>query len=311
MSELSVTIFLIFLITTSASTILYLIYLEYKRAQHLSYIKRMISHNDDKEIEILEAKKKMNEETFVHKILMYVRLTGYELSIYTVVTIFVLFMTLFAALFTMFLQHWLGIVIAIPIGAFVFFSNLNGIILRRKKSFNSALAIAISVLVKMMKNGIGFEQAMQKAIDVSTSPVLKITFDRFFQEKNTIGEVEAFSNMNSYINSKELRVFALAVKIGRASGGRFSTTLEKVEQTIQYRKKMQDKVDVVTREGSIGSYIVAGISIFLYFSLNANFDGKLHMYFMESEYGRFQLLGIFLWVVLGLIVNKFITKIES
>jgi len=311
MSELSVTIFLIFLITTSASTILYLIYLEYKRAQHLSYIKRMISHNDDKEIEILEAKKKMNEETLVHKILMHVRLTGLELSIYAVVSIFVLFMTIFAALFTLFLQHWLGIVIAIPIGMFVFFSNLNGIILRRKKSFNSALAIAISVLVKMMKNGIGFEQAMQKAIDVSTSPVLKTTFDRFFQEKNTIGEIEAFANMDSYINSKELRVFALAVKIGRASGGRFSTTLEKVEQTIQYRKKMQDKVDVVTREGSIGSYIVSAISVFLYFSLNANFDGRLHTYFMESEYGRFQLLGIFLWVSLGLMVNKFITKIES
>jgi len=311
MSELTIIILLIFFITTSASTILYLIYLEYKRAQHLSYIKRMISHNDDKEVEILEAKKKMNEETITHKIIMHVKLTGFELSIYSVVMIFILFMALFATLFVLFLQHWLGILIAIPIGAFVFFSNLNGIILRRKKAFNSALAVAISVLVKMMKNGIGFEQAMQKAIDVSISPVLKSIFNRFFQEKNTIGEIEAFANMDSYIDSKELRVFALAVKIGRASGGRFSTTLEKVEQTIQYRKKMQDKVDVVTREGSMGSYIVAGISVFLYFALNMNFDGKLHTYFMESEYGRFQLLGIFLWVSLGLMVNKFITKIES
>ena len=311
MSELTVTIFLIFIITTSMSTLLYMIYLEYARAKHLTYIKKMISHNNDKEIELLEAKKRVNKESMAHKVLMHVRLTGYELSIYTVSLIFIIFMTIFGALFTWFLQHWSGMIIAMPIGIFLFFSTLNGIIIRRKKEFNRSLAIAISVLVKMMKNGIGFEQAMQKSIDVSTSSILKGIFSRFFQEKNTIGELEAFANMDTYINSKELRIFALAVKIGRASGGRFSTTLEKVEQTIQYRKKMQDKVDVVTREGAIGSYVVAGIAVFLYFALDGNFDGKLHTYFMNSEYGRFQLLAIFLWVAIGLMINKFITKVDT
>ena len=311
MSELTVTVLLIFIITTSMSTFLYMIYLEYERAKHLTYIKKMISHNNEKEVEILEAKKKIAEESFINKILLHVRLTGFELSVYSVSLIFIVFMTLFGALFTWFLQHWSGMIIAMPIGAFVFFSTLSGIILRRKKEFNRSLAIAISVLVKMMKNGIGFEQAMQKSIDVSTSPILKGVFSRFFQEKNTIGEIEAFANMDTYIRSKELRIFALAVKIGRASGGRFSTTLEKVEQTIQYRKKMQDKVDVVTREGAIGSYVVAGIAVFLYFALNGNFDGKLHAYFMDSDYGRFQLLGIFLWVATGLMINKFITKVDT
>jgi len=310
MSELTVTIFLIFVITTSMSTLLYMVYLEYERAKHLSYIKKMISHNDEKEIEILEAKKKVTEESFVNKILMYVRLTGFELSIYSVILIFLIFMFVFGLALSLFLQNFVGVLIAIPIGLFMFFMILNGIIIRRRKEFNRALAVAISVLVKMMKNGIGFEQAMQKSIDVSTSPLLKKIFFQFFQEKNTIGEIEAFANMDKSIQSKELRIFALAVKIGRASGGRFSTTLEKVEQTIRYRKKMQDKVDVVTREGAIGSYVVAGIALFLYFMLNVNFDGKIHNYFMNSEYGRFQLLGIFLWVGTGLMINKFITKVD-
>ena len=311
MSELTVTILLLFFITTSISTIIYLVYLEYSRAKHLQYIKKMIAHNSEKEIEILEAKKKVAEKTFIHKILMHVRLTGYELSIFAVVVIFIVFMTFIGAIFTIFLQHWVGMLVAMPIGAFLFFSTLNSTIVKRRKAFNSALAIAISVLVKMMKNGIGFEQAMVKSIDVSTSQLLKGIFARFFQEKNTIGEEEAFANLDTYINSKELRIFALAIKIGRASGGRFSTTLEKVEKTIQYRKKMQDKVDVVTREGVFGSYIVAAIAVFLYFALNANFDGKLHTYFMDSEYGRFQILGIGLWVFIGLMVNKVITKVES
>jgi hypothetical protein len=74
---------------------------------------------------------------------------------------------------------------------------------------------------------------------------------------------------------------------------------------------MQEKVDVVTRESSIGSYIVVLISIFLYFSIDGNFDGKLHAYFMNSEYGRFQLLGIGMWIFMGMMVNKWITRIEK
>lgn len=196
-------------------------------------------------------------------------------------------------------------------GALLAFMALSAMIVRRRKEFNRALSIAISVLVKMMKNGIGFEQALTKSISVSSSKMFKKIFAGFFQEKNTIGESAAFEHLGNYIYSKELLVFALAIKIGRESGGQFSNTLEKVEKTISYRKKMQEKVDVVTREGSIGSYIVVGIAIFLYFMINQNFDGKIHNYFMESEYGRFQLLGICMWVFVGMVFNKFITRIEK
>ena len=201
--------------------------------------------------------------------------------------------------------------IGIPFGVLICTMILQAIIVKRRKEFNKALSTAISVLVKMMKNGIGFEQALTKSITVSSSKMFKEIFNHFFQEKNTIGEMEAFKGLNYYVHSKELLIFALAIKIGRESGGQFSNTLEKVEKTITYRKKMQEKVDVVTREGSVGSYIVVGIAIFLYFSLNGNFDGKLHTYFMESEYGRFQLLGIALWVFIGMIVNKLITRIDK
>jgi len=177
--------------------------------------------------------------------------------------------------------------------------------------FNKALAVAISVLVKMMKNGVGFEQALSKSVSVSGSKLFRDMFEQFFQEKNTIGELEAFENMNQLVDSKELRIFALAIKIGRESGGQFSNTLEKVEQTISYREKMQQKVDVVTREGSVGSYVVVLITIFLYFTLNGNFDGKLHRYFMDSDFGRFQLLGISLWVFTGIMINRALTKVRK
>ncbi len=312
MNELLITIILLFIISFSATFFVYILYVEYKKMQHLNYVKQIISLKDEDHLfELLEEKDKEKKKSYVPKISTMMRHAGFNVPVPLFIAIFAMVVLAFGVVFSIFLKHWMGFVIGMPVGYFLFMMLVNAIILKRKKEFNRSLAIAISVLVKMMKNGIGFEQALTKSISVSSSTLFKKIFEPFFQEKNTIGEEEAFKNMNEYVTSKELLIFALAIKIGRGSGGQFSNTLEKVETTINYRKKMQEKVDVVTRESNVGSYIVVLISIFLYFSLDGNFDGKLHAYFMNSEYGRFQLLGIGMWIFMGMMVNKWITRIEK
>ncbi len=312
MSELQIDILLIFIISFSAVLLLYIIYIEMRRIRHISLIKEIISSKYDVTNDLLsETKEKVENRNILVKIEDLMIRAGMDFSVYIFIIIFIIFVTILGSSFSLFLRHWSGYLIGIPFALFTFNMILQGIITRRRKEFNRLLAVAIAVLVKMMKNGIGFEQALSKSIEVSSSVMFKELFNGFFKEKNAIGEEEAFMHLNKKVHSKELAIFALAIKIGRASGGQFSNTLEKVEKTINYRKKMQEKVDVVTREGSFGSYIVVGIAIFLYFSLNGNFDGKLHTYFMESEWGRFQLLGIALWVFTGMIINKMITKVDK
>lgn len=311
MNELYITSLLLFVFSASASTLLYWVYLEYAREAYLNNIRFMLSQRGDDDEAILKTQRRVASKSMKNRIEAIVRLAGFEFSVWVFFAIFLLFLLFFSSLFVLFLQHYSGVGFGLFFGSLLFYMLVSTIIARRKKNFNNSLAIAISVLVKMMKNGVGFEQAIVKAVDVSNSKMFKEIFAQFFKEKNTIGEDEAFANLNRFVRSKELLIFALAVKIGRASGGRFSNTLEKVEKTIQYRKKMQQKVDVITREGSIGSYIVALIAVFLYFALDVNFNGKLHHYFMTSEYGRFQLLAIFVWIFLGLVANKFITKVEK
>lgn len=305
-------ILLLTIMSASATMVIYFVYAYYQRTQHLKYVKDLVfSKESDIEALLKKAEEEHNKKSMMVKLQAQLLLAGVEFSF----SVFVLLVAVFVALvglgFSLFLKHWLGFVIGIPLGVLIVYMFVNMLITIRRKAFNRALATSISVLVKMMKNGIGFEQALAKSISVSSSKLLKKVFKDFFKEKNTVGEMEAFENMYKHIDSKELRIFALAIKIGRESGGQFSNTLAKVEQTINYRKKMQDKVDVLTREGSFGSYVVVGIAIILYFMLNGNFDGKIHQYFMESEYGRFQLLGIILWVFLGMLTNKFITKVDK
>lgn len=313
MTQIQLDILLVFIMSFSATILGYIIYVEYIRIKHISFVKSVITLRDDEVNDLLEEKKRQEsfEASLFGKLYIIMQHAGIKIPMSLFIGLFLFFTLFIGTLFALFLNHWSGFVIGIPFGVLIFFILIQGLIQRRKKEFNRALSIAISVLVKMMKNGIGFEQALSKSIAVSSSKMFKSIFANFFQEKNTLGEAEAFAHLNKFVNSKELLVFALAIKIGRESGGQFSNTLEKVEKTITYRKKMQEKVDVVTREGSIGSYIVVGIAVLLYFMINANFDGKVHNYFMTSEYGRFQLLGICLWIFVGMIVNKMITRIDK
>jgi len=306
-----ITIALLFIISFSLTFLGYIFYVEYKRMKHLTYIKNAISFREEDINDLLLHGEDQETSNFIRKINSIITKAGFHFNTYIFILLFLGFSLLIGSLITLFLKHWSGYIIGIPLGVLLFWMIISTLISRRKKEFNKALATSISVLVKMMKNGIGFEQALSKSIAVSSSRMFKDIFDSFFQEKNTIGEIEAFTKLNTFVDSKELRIFALAIKIGRESGGQFSNTLEKVEHTISYREKMQEKVDVVTRESTVGSYVVVGITIFLYFSLNLNFGGRLHEYFMNSEWGRFQILAIALWVFIGVLLNKLITRINK
>ncbi len=304
---------LLLAISVSASFLIIFVIQYIDRTRHIAKIKEMLNEEDEAFIlklsEQQEQKYKSSLEYKIKKMMNHAGIYKFQIPIFVSSYLFISLTV--AILLTAFLGNFIGAVIGMLIGTYIHYSFFKTMIARRLTEFNRALAVAISVLVKMMRNGVGFEQSIQKAVDVSSSKLFKKVFEKFFQEKNTLGEEKAFENMLDIVDSKELRIFAISVKIGRQSGGRFSQTLEKLEHTIRYRKKMQDKIDVVTREGTVGSYIVAAIAVLLYFMLNFNFDGKLHHYYMQSPYGKYQLLGIAVWIFIGLIVNKSITRIKS
>ncbi len=284
---------------------------EARHYSRLLRLKKIISGGYRSDDEFMDRKAEhLRGRGYEQKLKRILRLAGLELKLWQLYAIAAALSALLGTAIYLFLQHWFGFLLGSVAGVSVLWMFLHAKVLRRKIEFNRSFMIAISVLVKMMRNGIGFEQALSKSVKTSNSAMFRKLFDRFLQEKNRIGEIEAFENMNHEINSKELRIFALAVKIGRESGGHFSSTLEKVEETLRYRKKMQDKVIVITREANIGSYMVAALNVLLYFMIDVNFGGKVSEYFFTSEWGRWQLLAIVVWMIAGLMVNRWITRIE-
>jgi tight adherence protein B len=301
-----------FLLSIFAAITLYWFIHQYIQYMRLLRLKKIVTGEKLQNEDFLDKQSKLlNSKKFNIKIQHTLEMAGVKINITLFYSMNLVLFSILGTLFSSFLHHWFGFILGAIFSYILVTMFIKEKILQRKLEFNRSFTIAISVLVKMMRNGIGFEQALYKAVKTSNSKLFSQLFEQFFQEKNRIGEVEAFENMNRIIHSKELRIFALSVKIGRESGGHFSSTLEKVEETLRYRKKMQDKINVVTRESTIGSYVVASLNILLYFMIDMNFNGKVTEYFMSSEWGRWQLLGISLWMVIGLAVNRWLTRIQG
>ncbi|HHD84319.1 MAG TPA: hypothetical protein ENK93_05515 [Campylobacteraceae bacterium] len=204
--------------------------------------------------------------------------------------------------------------IALLIGAGVIgatpFVVRNRLIELRVRNFNEALSEAMSIIVRMMRNGVGFEVALRRAVEISQSKLFQTLFAKYLREKDVISEEKAFENMYRHVDSAELRIFGLAITIGKSSGGKFSNTLEKLEQSIRQRVLLQKKVTVATREAKVGSYMIVGLLIFIFFILDSNFDGKIVEHFFHTKEGKFQMLLILVWVGVGLGINEKLTKVQ-
>lgn len=215
----------------------------------------------------------------------------------------------FGALMLLLLKNFLALAVGVFVGIYLPIYIIGMISDARRIDFNQALSEAMSVVVRMMRNGVGFEQALRRSVDISSSKLFKQLMQTFLKEKDLLGDEQAFAAIFPYVKSEELRLFALAIDVGKSSGGKFSSTLEKLERSIRQRVQLQRKITVATREAKVGSYMIVGILVLIFVMLDHNFAGKITDYFFGSDSGRLYFMGIITWVGIGLFVNSRLTRI--
>ena len=180
----------------------------------------------------------------------------------------------------------------------------------RLEEFNFGLKVIIDKVTSMMKSGVGFEQALEKAVLTSKSKLTRDIFNIYLSEKDVIGEKKSFEKMFNLIESKELRIFYLTISIGRQSGGKFSNTLEKLRKTLHDQGEIKQEITSSTREVKIGSYLIIGIIVFIYQMMNSSMNDALDEHFFGSTEGQIQLFFICVWVAFGLFINNLLTKVK-
>jgi len=257
-----------------------------------------------------KEKKRFENIKIAQGVAVKLKKAGIEISEYLFLLI-VCFATMLGGLiFYYMIDNIVSVVMGVCVGGYAPFFVLSILVNRRRREFNTALSGAISMLVRMMRNGIGFEQALKKSVDANESVVFKSIFGRFLREKEIAGEEKAFKTIYAIVDSTELQIFGISVIIGRSSGGKFSNTLEKLEESINSRIKLQRKIDVATREASVGSYLIILILAIIFGVMDSSFDGNMSKYFFQTDKGKMEFMLTMMWVALGLFLNSVLTKVR-
>ncbi len=283
-------------------------YLEHKKTQDI--IKRLIVDNTkiidkSKQNDFVDFRKtnwlrsKLNFAGFLHFSAEYV-----------FIVISLAFGALAAILIYFVIPHILTLVICFFLFASFPYVILLKIISLRQEEFNESLKEAIDKVTSMMKSGVGFEQALRKAVITCKSDFARNVLNIYLNEKDIIGEVKAFEKMFILVDSKELRIFYLTIMIGRQSGGKFSNTLDKLRKTLQDQGELKQEIISSTKEIKVGTYMILGLVVFIYIMMNKSLDGTLDAHFFGSTEGKIQMFFIALWVGFGLFVNSLLTKVK-
>ena len=88
MSEFQITILLLFLMSFSATILLYIFRIEYKRIKHISYIKQIISSKYDETNELLsETAITVESVSYISKLKNLMQRAGMRFSVYIFVVV--------------------------------------------------------------------------------------------------------------------------------------------------------------------------------------------------------------------------------
>lgn len=256
-------------------------------------------------------KVKKSDRAWLYTLIQKLHYAGIDLSIGYIFIILIVIDIVIGGLLYLFIPSSILFFFSTVITLFGFFQILDFLSYKRTKEFNRSLTTMITLLVRMMRNGVGFDQAMIRAVDVSSNPFFKGIMERFITQKQQIGEDKAFENLIESIDSKELRIFILAIRIGRQSGGAFSATLEKLELALQAREKLQRYIDTKTQESKMGSYFIATLIIVIFVVLDINFNGNVSKYFFHTLKGKIATLILIGWISTGIYLNTVMTRIKQ
>ena len=208
---------------------------------------------------------------------------------------------LFAVFFTFLGLIWLGgifgivLVIVGWVGPFFWVRRRRR---KRMKTFEEQLPDAVDMLVSAMKAGYSFQAATQFIGDEMPPPAGP-EFARFYDEQRLGIDVRsALINMQSRMDSQDLKMFVTAVLIQRETGGNLGDVLQNLADLIRERIKMRGQIETLVAEPKMSARFLALLPVVVALILMAVVPGVMTPMF-TSVGGRIALASAAVGVVIG------------
>ena len=179
---------------------------------------------------------------------------------------------------------------------------------KRTKAFTAQLPDALSLVASSLSAGHTFLRAVQMMCEESAPP-LSEEFGRLVAETRLGDNVtEALERMAQRLQIRDLDMVVQAIRIQQTVGGKLADLFHTLSDVIRARDEVKREVQILTAEGRMSAYVLAGMVPVLFFMMRlVNPDYVTPLY---SGTGLFILIGCDLSVVAGLFVSLRMVKIE-
>jgi tight adherence protein B len=146
---------------------------------------------------------------------------------------------------------------------------------RRSKKISEQLPDALDMMARSLRAGHALGSSFKMVANEMPQPI-SIEFARAFEEQNLGMPFErAVAQMTKRApKNRDLKIFAVSVIVQKETGGNLVELIEKIAETIRQRYRFYGKLDTLTAEGRMSSYILGALPI-----LTGLFIG-----FMNPEY---------------------------
>ena len=134
---------------------------------------------------------------------------------------------------------------------------------KRRKAFEAQLPDALSLAASSLAAGHTFLRAIQMMCEESEPP-LSEEFSRIVAETR-LGDpiVDALDRMATRLQVRDMDIVAQAIRIQQTVGGRLADLLNTLSEFIRARDEVRREVQVLTAEGRVSAYVLAGMVPFL------------------------------------------------
>jgi len=159
----------------------------------------------------------------------------------------------------------LGNPIFLLVGALIGFLAPRYYVSRRKNgrlsAFNKQLPDTITLIANALRAGSSFLQAVELVVREARPPI-STEFARVIREVNLgLPFDEAMESMVRRVRSDDLELMATAITIQHQVGGNLAEILDSIAYTIRERIRIKGEIRVLTAQGRISGYVVAGLPI--------------------------------------------------
>jgi tight adherence protein B len=152
--------------------------------------------------------------------------------------------------------------ILLPLGAITPIMFVSWKRTRRSRKLSEQLPDALDMMGRSLRAGHALASSF-KMVASELPPPVSLEFARAFEEQNLGLPFErAIAQMVKRCpTNRDLKIFAVSVIVQKETGGNLVEIIEKIAETIRQRYRFFGKLDTLTAEGRMSSYILGALPI--------------------------------------------------